>query len=74
MLATDQQDQNQNCLSSGMDYTGGHGSISLNEEVYAYKITVRLAIEHTIWQKQIRNIETMVIRKEEDTASTYVYK
>ena len=28
MLATDQQDQNQNCLSSGMDYTGGHGSIS----------------------------------------------
>ena len=27
VLATDQQDQNQNCLSSGMDYTGGHGSI-----------------------------------------------
>lgn len=48
--------------------------LSLNKEVYMYKITVRLAIEHTIWQKQIRNIETMVIRKEEDTASTYVYK
>ena len=65
-----------------MGYTGGHGPIycasliqnenNNNKKAYAHKITKRLARRTYDWQKQIHSIKTMVIQKEEDSASTYI--